>query len=217
MNLLGLTIGCGERFGRMAALAAREFTRRTGVAARVLGEAEQHAAGVARPHHLKFDLFRFAGDVDAVVFFDADLVFLEPFDPASLVGRGAISAAADLADAPWIIDDAWRAGVRPDDYFNSGLLVVHREAAHVLDDARSLLGTLRTPFQDQTHLNAAVRRTGVNCWRLPPTFNVHVDREHTASLDGVIGAHVHWVKDAPAADLERYYGDGLRSLFWRQG
>ena len=45
-------------------------------------------------------------------------------------------------------------------------------------------------------------------------FNSHVDRAHTRSLDGVIGAHVHWLRDEPAESLERFYSNDLRTVFW---
>jgi hypothetical protein len=47
-------------------------------------------------------------------------------------------------------------------------------------------------------------------------FNCHVDREHTQSLDGVVGAHMHWLKSEPGDDLARFYGDEVREFFWRQ-
>lgn len=215
MNLVGVTIGCGPKFSRMAALAAREWTRRTGRPGLVLDEVEQRRRGLSHPHRLKFDLFRLVDQsVDAVAFFDADMVFLEEFDPAGLIGADGFAAVRDLHDQTWIIDDAARARVRPMDYFNSGFFLVHRDRAELLDLAATLTGYLRTPFKDQTHLNAAANLLRVPVRYLPGAYNAHVDPRHTRTLDGIIGAHLHWVRHEPAERLARYYQDDVRELFW---
>ena len=45
----------------------------------------------------------------------------------------------------------------------------------------------------QATLNAAADRPGIAVNYLPGRFNSHVDREHTRSLDGIVGAHLHWI------------------------
>ena len=216
MNLVGVTIGCGPRFHAMATLAAREFTRRTGRPAFVFDQVDQQRRGLSTPHRLKFDLFRLLDStVDAVAFFDADMVFLEPFAPEELLGDDGFAAVRDLHREPWILADAARAGVPPQHYFNSGFFLLHRRQQRILDLAANLGAHLETPFRDQTHLNAAANLLGVATNFLPARFNAHVDREHTRSLEGIVGAHVHWLRDEPAETLERFYSDDVRSLFWR--
>ena len=215
MNLVGITIGCGEKFSRMAEFAAREWTRCTGRPGIVLDHIEQTRRGLSEPHRLKFDLFRLVDHrVDAVAFFDADMVFLEEFDPVALTGPDGFAAVRDLHDQTWIIDDAARARVRPQDYFNSGFFLIHRDRAEILDLAATLTGYLRTPFKDQTHLNAAANLLRVRTCYLPARFNTHVDPRHTATLDGVVGAHLHWIRHEPIDQLARYYTDA-REMFWR--
>ena len=216
MNIVGVTIGCGPRFHAMAKLAAREFTRRTGRPAFVFDQVDQARMGCSAPHRLKFDLFRLLDStVDAVAFFDADLVFLEVFDPAALLGDDGFAAVRDLHREPWILADAARAGVPPQHYFNSGFFLLHRRRRELLDLAATLTAHLDTPFKDQTALNAAANLLHLETNFLPGRFNAHVDREHTRSLDGIVGAHVHWLRDEPIETLERFYSDDVRSLFWR--
>lgn len=202
----------------MAELAAREWTRCTGRPGIVLGGVEQARRGLCEPHRLKFDLFRCLDQsVDAVAFFDADLVFLEPFEPVELLGPDGFAAVRDLHQETWIIDDAARARVQPLDYFNSGFFVIERRQEELLNLAAALTGYLRTPFRDQTHLNAAANLLRVKTRYLPPRFNSHVDPRHTATLDGIVGAHLHWIRHEPPARLERYYdADDARGLFWRE-
>ena len=216
MNVVGVTIGCGPRFNAMAKLAAREFTRRTGRRAFVFDQVDQERLGLTTPHRLKFELFRLLDStVDAVAFFDADMVCLEDFDPATLLGDDGFAAVRDLSREPWILADAARAGVPPQHYFNSGFFVLHRRRLELLALAASLGPYLDTPFKDQTHLNAAANLLGVAVNYLPARFNTHVDRRHTRSLDGVVGAHVHWLRSEPVETLDRFYSDEVRSLFWR--
>ena len=216
MNLVGVTIRCGERFERMAQLAAREWTRCTGRPGIVLGDVERQRRGLSQPHRLKFDLFRCLDQgVDAVAFFDADLVFLNEFDPAALLGPDGFSAVRDLARETWIIDDAARARVRAEDYFNSGFFLIERRHEELLHLAATLTGYLRTPFQDQTHLNAAANLLRVKTRYLPERYNVHVDPKYTTTLNGVVGAHLHWLRHVPTVDLERYYSPQINDLFWR--
>ena len=217
MNLVGVTIGCGPKFAQMATLAAREWTRRTGTPGIVLGEVEQARRGLSHPHRLKFDLFHcLDSSVDAVAFFDADMVFLEEFDPCELIGPDGFAAVRDLHRETWIIDDAARARVAPFDYFNSGFFLLHRDRADVLALASTLTGYLQTPFRDQTHLNAAANLLRVPVRYLPGRYNAHVDPRHTATLDGIVGAHLHWIHHEPADRLIRYYQDDVRDLFWRE-
>lgn len=213
--MLGVTIGVGERFARMAGLAAREFTRRTGVRVAVLGEREMEAAGLETAHLLKLELFRLFPKARAITYFDADMVFLEEFDPADLIGDDGFAAVRDLSRENWIVEDAARAGIRPQNYFNSGFFIIARERAEILATAKRLKSEIPSPFVDQSALNAAADRLGIAINYLTGRYNTHVDRAFTNSLEGVIGAHTHWVKSEPAEGLERFYGDEARTFFWR--
>lgn len=214
-GMLGVTIGVGERFERMAMLAAREFTRRTGVRAVVLGTAEMEALGLESAHLLKFELFRFFPQAEAITYFDADMIFLEDFNPAELLGDDGFAAVRDLYREPWIVEDAALLGIRPVDYFNSGLFIIARERAEILTEARRLKPELAAPFFDQSALNAAVDRLGIAVNYLTGRYNTHVDRVHTESLARVVGAHLHWLKSEPVEGMERYYAEAVREFFWR--
>ena len=212
MKIVGMTIGCGPVFHEMASHAAYSFIRHFGCECIVLDE---RTPGAERPHRLKFDLFKFAPYADAIVFFDADLVWLEMIEAEELVPQErGIAAVRDITSAEWILADAARAGVAPEAYFNSGLMIIRRDCRELLDCARDLSRYLDTPFQDQTAFNAAARLLRMPIAYLPGTYNFHVDREFTDTLEGVKGAHLHWIKDEPPARLAPYYHE-TRSLFWK--
>ena len=215
VQMLGVTIGVGEKFERMAALAAREFTRRTGARAVVLGEREMAELRLAKPHLLKFELFRLFPEAEAITYFDADVVFLEDFDPLALAGDDGFAAVRDLFHQSGIITDAARAGIRPQNYFNSGFFIITREREKILHAAKRLRQEIGSPFVDQGALNAAADRLGIAVSYLPGRFNSHVDRKHTRSLEGIVGAHLHWIKGEPVEQIERFYGDEVKTLFWR--
>ncbi len=205
--MIGVTIGSGKVFGKMAELAARNFTSCTGLPAHVIGKAEQLLLGLERPHDLKFELFNLFPGEDAIAFFDADLIWLSDFEPREHFGDDGFAAVRDLFNTDWILCDSARAGVRPQNYFNSGFFLIDRTRASILDEAKRLKtsGQITTPFKDQTFLNAAADRLGVAVQYLPQRFNFHIDRDQTKHLNKVIGAHFHWLKDEP--DFESYYDD----------
>lgn len=212
---VGVTIGSGDPFERMARLASQRFTACTGLPAVILGNADRERLHLHKPHHLKFELFRLVPDAEEIVFFDADVIFCSPFDVQELRSPHGFSAVLDFVDASWIVRDAERAGIPSTSYFNSGLFWIHRSRADVLPRARELRlsGEITSPFNDQPFLNAAVARTG-GAHYLNKRWNYHVDRKATKTLADVIGAHIHWISQ-DAENLAKYYA-APRSLFWRE-
>ncbi len=67
--MIAVTMGFGEPFGRLAALAARAVREMTGLETVVLDGTHFAASGLPHPHHLKLRIFDHVDD-DAVLYFD---------------------------------------------------------------------------------------------------------------------------------------------------
>src|SRR5437016_2684709 len=91
--MIAVTIGVGK-YARMARLAAGALARHTGLPTRIIGDAEFAASGLRAPHHLKFRLFDLVSS-ENILFFDADLVALNPWNPLVYADCPAIVAVRD--------------------------------------------------------------------------------------------------------------------------
>ena len=91
--MLGITIGTGEYYSRLAKRAARAVEEKTGVKTIVLGDEHFAASGLPAPHHLKLRLFDFVDD-DFVMYFDADMVCLNSWKPERVARKDAVVAVA---------------------------------------------------------------------------------------------------------------------------
>jgi hypothetical protein len=157
--MIAITIGVG-RYAEMAVHAAGLLARQTGLRTRVLGPVDFASSGLRHPHDLKFRLFDFSDDPD-VLYFDADLVCLRPWDPLGFRGCEGLIAVRDLV-SDMVRAEAQRADVPVDDYFNSGFFIANRERhATWLRAAERVAEQYRKPFVDQTALNAARRIVGL--------------------------------------------------------
>ena len=123
--MIGITIGTGEYYSRLAKLAARALEEKIGVKTIILGDEHFTASGLPAPHHLKLRLFDFVDDQFAL-YFDADMVCLNPWKPERLARKDALVAVAESA-RPLHVRTAqdWR--IPLNEYFNAGLLILNRK------------------------------------------------------------------------------------------
>jgi ADP-heptose:LPS heptosyltransferase len=168
-NGVAVTIGVGP-CEQMAHLAARELRARTGLDTIVLNSEQFAAAGLELPTMLKFRLFDHV-DADNVLYFDADMVCLDDWDPRPLFGLDAIVAVRDRMFAA-LRAEAKEWGVPPEDYFNAGLFIANRARHQAwLRHAESIRHQHPTSLGDQSPLNAARCRLGIPLALLDRRFN----------------------------------------------
>lgn len=158
----------------------------TGLDVVVLNEVHQRRCRVAEPHHLKFHLFNILPDADRLMYFDADLWFVAPWELSQFP---RLSAVRDNELYEGMRRECERFGLAADGYFNSGLLIIDRQHANVLRTAE-LLQEQHGPssiWRDQTWLNLAAKQCGVPVHlinRVYNTFPIPHDGEAP-----VVGAH----------------------------
>ena len=93
--MIGATIGTGG-WRRTAELAAAAARKHTGLAVRILGDAEWEPfrRRYPNPVFLKLHLFELLGDED-IFYFDADAIHINPWRPQAYAGRAALTAVLD--------------------------------------------------------------------------------------------------------------------------
>lgn len=203
--MIAVTIGVGEKYGLLAALAADSCRKRTGLEVHILGpEAVQHH-GLQKPHHLKFRLFKEFPEAETILYFDADTIFLKDFDPRAYANLPEFVCAHDLWDRGWVIQDARRVGIPPTDYFNSGFFILNRtHHQKMLETAECLLKTIKSPFKDQTVLNAARVQLAVPVRWLGKEFN-YLSFQDSKEPERVVVGHMHGMANRPAESIRRFY------------
>jgi ADP-heptose:LPS heptosyltransferase len=185
---VAVTIGTGP-FESMAPLAAREVRALTGLETVVLGAKEFAASGLSHPSLLKFRIFDLIR-ADNVLYFDADMVCLERWDPRRYFGDRAIIAVRErMLDT--IRQEASDWGMPAEEYFNAGMFIA--SAAHHrpwLRLAESLYPAGGLTLFDQSPLNAARHRLGVPIRMLDRRYNWLGFGGNSLSLDApVVMAH----------------------------
>lgn len=164
--MIAVTIGVGSVYPEMAALAATRVRALTGLPTHVLGESEMRewvdskfvdrwrdAAALV----LKFHLFDIFPDADDILYFDADLVVLRPWDPRAFTGTRHFLCVRDLWFLDFIQLEAARIDLPAERYFNFGFFIASRlhhagalrEAARRLD----LVHELNCMLLEQTVVN----------------------------------------------------------------
>lgn len=168
--MLAVTIGVGS-YAEMARYAARAVQQNTGLSTFVIGDEQFARSGLAKPHYLKFRLFDLV-DADQVLYFDADQVCLNPWNPRVFADPEMFVAVRDRL-GPVIRSDAEFARVRAEDYFNSGLFIMSRERhLPLLRGAEEMTRTnSKMHFFDQTALNATRAALGLPLRLLDRRFN----------------------------------------------
>lgn len=163
--MVGVTIGVGEYYGRLARLAAQALEANTGVKKTVILNDEHFASsGLPAPHHLKLRMFDLIDD-DSLLYFDADMACLKPWEPERFAHTDAVVAVAESA-RPLHIHTAKDWGIPVEEYFNAGLMILNRRHHHEwLRETERFVKT-DTKFQeydplDQAALNITRRRLGL--------------------------------------------------------
>jgi hypothetical protein len=200
--VLAVTVGVGPRWRELAGWAAEAVEARTGLQTRVLGEEEMRRFGLRVPHRLKFKLYEACPEAEAILYFDADTIFLREWDPREWVGRWEVVCVQDRASEGCVQDEARRAGVATGAYFNSGLFLINRtHHAAMLARAEELARTMTSPFHDQTYLNRARRELDIPALYLPREYNwLEFDRLKDASH--VVVGHLAEPEKPSLAELE---------------
>lgn len=185
MSMIAVTIGVG-RCASLAIEAANRCRRFTGLDVVILNEAHQRRYRVEEPHHVKFHLFDILPDADRLLYFDADLWFVAPWEPAKFP---SLSAVRDNELYEGMRRECDRFDLAADRYFNSGLLIIDRQHAELLQTAKQLREQHgpASIWRDQTWLNLAAKQcdTPVHLiHRAHNTFPIPHDGEAP-----VVGAH----------------------------
>lgn len=185
MKMLGVTIGVG-RCASLAIEAANRCRQFTGFDVVILDEVHQRRYRVSEPHHLKFHLFDILPDADRLLYFDSDLWFVADWSPEQFP---SLSAVRDNEFYEGTQRECQRFELELDRYFNSGLLIIDRQHANVLQVAKSLWEQqgAASIWRDQTWINLAAKQCGVPVnllHRAHNTFPIPHDGEAP-----VIGAH----------------------------
>jgi len=206
--MIAVTIGVGEKYELLATLAADSCRQRTGLEVHILGPEAALRHGVQHPHHLKFRMFEEFPEVENILYFDADTIFLKQFDPRAYANLPELVCVGDLWDRGWVIQDARRVGIPPKEYFNSGFFILNRtHHRKLLERAEALLKTLKSPFKDQTQLNAARVQLGIAAHWLPKEFN-WLDFHHLmkpADANNIVVGHMHGIAGRPVEQLRWFY------------
>ena len=172
--MVGVTMGVGEYYSRLARHAAQAVEEKTGIKVVILTDEHFASSGLPAPHHLKLRMFDFVNH-ESVLYFDADMVCLSPWSPERLARMDALVAVAESA-RPLHVRTAQDWEIPPGKYFNAGLLLLNRrchqdwlrETEHfVLTDKKF---AEYDPY-DQAALNITRHRLGLKLELLDRRYN----------------------------------------------
>jgi glycosyl transferase family 8 len=172
--MVGVTIGVGEYYSRLARHAAQAVEEKTGIEVVILTDEHFASSGLPAPHHLKLRMFDFVND-ESALYFDADMVCLSPWSPERLARIDALVAVAESA-RPLHVRTAQDWEIPPGEYFNAGVLLLNRrchqgwlrETEHfVLTDKKF---AEYDPY-DQAALNITRHRLGLKLELLDRRYN----------------------------------------------
>lgn len=192
--VIGITIATPGYFD-LAQTAAASFRKYAHAPALVLTTDEAR-------YDWKYALPEIAGD-RVFCFFDADTLFIKPLDLApfrNISGVAAVRDASRQALDSFCLPDALTLGFPPDRYCNTGFLIANPRVPAVraaFDLARRLMGEMRAGIgpalkdvTEQSILNAAWHRAGVDMMFLPDTMNFWPHACHRGWLDWQPGIQV---------------------------
>jgi hypothetical protein len=208
-DFLAVTIGVGPVWRLIAELAAESVRGRTGLETRILGEEDMARCRVRTPHFLKMRLFELFPEAEHILYFDADMIFLQQWDPRVLAGRGEFICVRDRADEANVRREAQLSSLPSNMYFNSGLFIANRtHHAAMLRKAEHDIPELATIFHDQTYLNRARRVLGIPALFLPKEYNFLGFDRHADNPRTIVG-HFHQLDQRPLAEIEPYFRSWL--------
>ena len=199
--MIGFTIA-NEQFLDLAIKAGESFTRHTGlpyIVIRVTGSA---------PHINKLRLYDYLPKGKTGVFFDADTRFVRDFDFRQFQNRPEFFAVKDIVDRNTencvFVRDCKLHGLNRSLFFNSGFFIWNHSHNHILEQAFKFSSQLKVEdWGEQTVLNAAVQRSGVDLALLPNIFNSMVCFESKRSEPESIMIHAAGV--GPTAEVKSQY------------
>ena len=121
--MIGVTIGIGAEWARLARATAQRMSAHTGLECRVI---DSCTYGVAHPSWLKCHVHRIFPEADSFLLFDADILPLKEWDPHGLFeSLGRPFCGVPEPNSNLMVRDeceAWGLGY-PDIYLNGGLLM----------------------------------------------------------------------------------------------
>jgi lipopolysaccharide biosynthesis glycosyltransferase len=200
--MIGVTVGVGP-YEKTAFLAAARARDMTGLNITVLDEGMLRNSSLNDPYVARLAIFNVV-DADCVMYFDADIVMLKPWNPRSWEDAPSFVAVRDQ----FIDRYGGDADLSSETYVNSGFFIAQRRShAALLAEAYDLWlqNGSELAMGDQTALNAALSAKSVPIELLPEEYNFmryHLRRPNveTAVLNahytphGRILAHAHLVQ-----------------------
>lgn len=179
--MIGVTIGIGEKWAKLAHATARRMAHTTGLQCHVI-EADEFAC--AHPSWLKCHIHRIFPEEDSFLLFDADILPLRKWNPEGLFRslRRPFLAVPEPNANPHLIQECadWQLGF-PDVYINGGLLIYGREHGFVWDRVWSMHPN-GGRWLEQTALNRALADECVELCRLPRHFNLMAQHGQIKSI-----------------------------------
>lgn len=182
-QVLGVTL-CNEAYRSRAELAAQQFVACTGCAAAIIEEGDfdrivEPACKLLSKRIVPRDLPFFAKlflfdllEAEHLVYFDADLLFVRPWNPATLFLPGKLRAVRDLWWQVAVVQDCRHGGMPMSGYVNTGLLLLNRrDHWEVLHEAVRSFRSFQSPFHEQPYLNYALHQCQVSIEYLHRDYN----------------------------------------------
>jgi len=172
--MIAVTIGIGEHYARLALHAARAVKKMTGLNTIILDDRHFTSSGLPYSHQLKLRIFDLVKD-DAIMYFDSDMVCLNPWNPERFTRADALVAVAERLH-PMIITACRDWDIPIHQYFNSGFMILNRECHQewFKETERFVLANPGIPSYDpydQTALNITRHRLGLKIELLDRRYN----------------------------------------------
>lgn len=121
--MIGVTLGIG-RYRQMAVQTAAMMQDRCGIPVFIITNEIAARFPALSPHYLKFHIFDFV-DAEDILFFDADVLTVNAYDPTIFSGSPEIIAVRDVPSDFGRVESEFL-GFSPEGYFNSGWLILNR-------------------------------------------------------------------------------------------
>lgn len=207
-KMIAVTIGVGRKWKILAELAAKSCRENTGLETYILDEDAMVRYGFSTPHHLKYKLFHEFPDADSILYFDADVVFLQSFPAHAFLGRKEFVCVRDRYESSESVNhEARMLGLRPEEYFNSGFFIVHRAVHEIfLEKAQWLTGRRPSRFKDQSYLNGARHMLGSPILYLPRKYNM-LAFDLAADTSQIVIGHFHKIDERPIGKIRKYHAE----------